>query len=198
LTPTAGAPEDLPPSNVLPSISYPRYAWHVIGPETIVVRPSRRGESPLVSSILLEAAEWLRERGDPLWSIPELEPDAISIDVDAGCYLLAFAGEEAVGTARLTRDDPLFWPDAVPGEAAYLHRLAVRRSQAGGSLSRIIVTWASAHARSLGCTYLRLDCDAARRRLRSMYEAMGFIFHSERVVGPYTVARYQKALANSC
>jgi len=63
----------------------------------------RTGESPLVSSILQEAAEWLQQRGDPLWSLPEIEPDAISMDVDAGCYLLAFAGEEAVGTADLLR-----------------------------------------------------------------------------------------------
>jgi GNAT superfamily N-acetyltransferase len=194
----AGAPEGLPPSNVFPSTSYPRYTWLVIGPETIVVRPSRIGESPLVSSILQEAAEWLQQRGDPLWSLPEIEPDAISMDVDAGCYLLAFAGKEAVGTARLTPDDPLCWPDAMPGEAAYLHRLSVRRAQAGGTVSRIIMNWTCAHAQSRGYAYLRLDCEAARPRLRNLYESMGFTFHSERVVGPYTVARYQKALAISC
>ncbi len=170
----------------------------MIAPGTIVVRQARIGESPLVSSILQETAEWLQLRGDPLWSLPEIEPEAICMDVDAGYYLLAFADEGAVGTARLTPDDPLCWPDAILGEAAYLHRHSVRRAQAGGAVSRIIMNWACAHAQSLGYAYLRLDCEAARHRLRNLYESIGFTFHSEQVVGPYTVARYQKALAISC
>jgi GNAT superfamily N-acetyltransferase len=160
-----------------------------------VLRPSRLGESPLVSSILQEAAEWLQQRGDPLWSSSEIEPEAICTDVDAGQYLLAFAIDEAVGTARLTRDDPLCWPDAITGEAAYLHRLSVRRAHAGGTVSRMIIDWACAHAQGLGYAYLRLDCEAARPRLRNLYESVGFTFHSERRVGPYTVARYERALA---
>jgi GNAT superfamily N-acetyltransferase len=155
------------------------------------------GEASLVSSILQEANEWLRRRGHPLWSIAELEPSAISSDVDCGRYLLAFAGMEAVGTVRLTLDDPRFWPDANVGEAVYLHRLAVRRARAGGTVSRMIVDWSSVHAQTLGCAYIRLDCDANRTRLRNLYEEFGFTFQGERTVGSYTVARFQKAVVTS-
>ncbi len=105
----------------------------MIESRVVVIRPACVGEACLVSSILQEAAEWLRQRRDPLWSTADLEPSAICADVDCGRYLLAFAGEKAVGTARLALDDPLFWPDAMVGEAAYLHRLAVCRAQAGGT-----------------------------------------------------------------
>jgi hypothetical protein len=98
------------------------------------VRKARADEAPLVVSILREAAVWLERRGVPLWSEVELEQTAISRDVGAGHYVLAFSGELAVGTARLTLEDAL-------------------------------------------------------------YERFGFEFHSELTVGPYFVARYQKATA---
>lgn len=160
----------------------------------VAVRPAHEGEAALVASVLQEAAEWLRQRGDPLWSASELEPSVISSDVGAGHYLLAFAAQQVVGAARLTLDDPLCWPEGVAGEAAYLHRLAVRRAHAGGTVSRAIINFCCARARALGCSSLRLDCDAGRRRLRSLYEGVGFVFHSERVIGPHTVARYEKRL----
>jgi GNAT superfamily N-acetyltransferase len=160
----------------------------------VVVRRTCAGEAERVSSVLEEAAEWLRLRGDPLWSLADLGPARVRADVDAGCYVLAFLGARAVGTARLTREDPLFWPDAAPGEALYLHRLAVRREQAGGGVSHAILDWVADAARALGRVYLRLDCDAARPRLRRLYEERGFMFHSERVVGAFTVVRLQKDL----
>jgi GNAT superfamily N-acetyltransferase len=166
----------------------------VVTPQEVVVRPTYAGEAPLVSSVLQEAAEWLRQRGDPLWSTDELAPSAICADVDGGRYVLALVSELAIGTARLTTEDPLFWPDAITGEAMYLHRLAVRRAHAGGATSRLIVDFGCAHAKNLGCAYLRLDCDASRASLRSLYEALGFTYQGERTVGSYTVARFQKSV----
>lgn len=160
----------------------------------VVVRRTFAGEAERVSSVLEEAAEWLRLRGDPLWSLADLRPARVRADVDAGCYVLAFLGARAVGTARLTREDPHFWPDAAAGEAIYLHRLAVRRESAGGAVSHAILAWACDDARALGRSYLRLDCDAARPRLRRLYEEHGFVFHSERVVGAFRVVRLQKLL----
>jgi GNAT superfamily N-acetyltransferase len=144
--------------------------------------------------VLGEAAEWLRRRGDPLWDPSEVAAEAIQAEVDSGDYLLAFVADQAAGTARISRDDPLFWPEAAPGEALYLHRLAVRRFYAGGPVSRAIVDWAASTALDQGRALLRLDCEAERTRLRALYESMGFAFHSERVVGPHTAARYQKSL----
>jgi GNAT superfamily N-acetyltransferase len=144
-----------------------------------------------VSDILREAASWLDARGEPLWTDSELLPDRIIDEVADGLYWLAEDGGVALGTVRFQLEDPLFWPDLSSGEAVFVHRLAVRRVAAGGVVSSFLLQWAIERARQLGRPYLRLDCDAARPRLRAFYERFGFRHHSDRQVGPYVVARYE-------
>jgi hypothetical protein len=88
-------------------------------------------------------------------------------------------------------EDPEFWPDAVPGEAAYLHRLAVRRRFAGGRLSSLLLDWSREKTRQLGRKYLRMDTETTRLKLRERYERYGFQYHSERNMGRFSVIRYQ-------
>ena len=148
-------------------------------------------EAKLVSEILSEAAQWLEGRGIPLWSPEQVSLATISPEVQGGLYYLAWVRSTAVGTMRLTDSDPAFWPEAVPGEALYLHRLAVRRAAAGGELSSQLLRWAASYAAVSGARYLRLDCETFRHSLRGVYERFGFQFHSERVVRRAVVARYQ-------
>ncbi|MEY2932511.1 MAG: hypothetical protein RL033_3260 [Pseudomonadota bacterium] len=158
----------------------------------IEMRFARATEAELVSSVLVEAATWLAQRGAPLWPIEQLDAAAIATDVAAGHFALAMVDTEVVGTARFTLDDPECWPDAVPGVAAYVHRVAIRRAWAGRGLAGAVLSWCSKQAQDLGCSYLRLDCDAGRWKLRTLYEGLGFRFHSERSVGHHTVARYER------
>ena len=127
----------------------------------------------------------------PLWRLDELAPSTIAGDVAAGLFFLAERSGEAAGTVRFQLEDPVFWPDARQAEAAYIHRLAVRRSQAGAGLSAVLMKWAAQRTLMLGRRALRLDCDASRPRLRQVYESFGFVHHSDRQVGPYFVARYE-------
>jgi GNAT superfamily N-acetyltransferase len=155
------------------------------------IRAAAVAEAPIVSEILTEAAAWLRGRGAPLWSESEVAPPAIAPDVHSGFFFLGWSGPIAVGTMRLTPSDPVFWPEASPGDALYLHRLAVRRSVAGGQVSFALLRWALGHARSRGAAFLRLDCEASRPALRRIYERFGFSFHSERSIGSLIAARYE-------
>ncbi len=160
-----------------------------------VVRRARAEEAALVSSVLGEADEWLRSRGEELWQTDELAPETLGPEVGAGLYWLGFVEGRAAGVLRLTLEDPLFWPEAVAGEAAYVHRLAVRRAYSGGATSRALLAWAAEEATRHGCSYLRLDCVASRPKLRAIYERFGFRYHSDHVVGPYHVARYELVLS---
>ncbi|EPD4280631.1 GNAT family N-acetyltransferase [Escherichia coli] len=51
----------------------------------------------------------------------------------------------------MSAEDPEFWPDALKGEAAYLHKLAVRRTHAGRGVSSALIEACRHAARTQGC-----------------------------------------------
>jgi GNAT superfamily N-acetyltransferase len=157
----------------------------------VTIRQAIPEDAPTIADILNEAAKWLDRSGMPLWRLDELALAAIASDVAAGLFFLAEDSGEAAGTVRFQLEDTVFWPDAPQAEAAYIHRLAVRRRYAGTGLSAVLMKWAAQRALMLGRRVLRLDCDSSRPRLRHVYESFGFVHHSDRQVGPYFVSRYE-------
>lgn len=158
---------------------------------TIEVRQAAATDIDTVSSILLEAATWLEEREMPMWKAHESLPERIAQDVREGLFFLGEYASEPAGTIKFQIADVEFWPDVPENESAFIHRLAVRRRFAGGAVSTALLSWALERTASLGRRYLRLDCEASRRKLRDIYERFGFQHHSDRDVGPYFVSRYQ-------
>ena len=153
--------------------------------------PEDRAE---VSSVLAEAARWLEQRGTPMWRQDELTVERIASDIAAGHFYVAEDASNIVGTIKFQLQDTCFWSDTPADEAAFVHRLAVRRSYSGGQLSALLLHWAAEQATALGRQYLRLDCEASRPRLRAVYERFGFRHHSDCQVGPYYVSRYELVL----
>ena len=160
-----------------------------------VVRPATEKDIVDIAAILSEAARWLEEAGMRQWRGDELSEARIAADVAGGLFFLAGCDGRAAGTIKFQLEDPLFWPDLPQGEAAYIHRLAVRRCFAGQSVSTVLMQWAVERARNLGRHYVRLDCEASRPKLRAVYERFGFRHHSDRQVGPYFVSRYEYSVS---
>ncbi len=154
------------------------------------IRQAQPQDNDTVVSILREAARWLEERGQAIWRDDELGQEQIAGEVEAGLFYLAECDGEAAGTIRYQLEDQLFWPEIDQGNSAFVHRLAVRRSFAGGEVSSALLLWAIARTHELGRRYLRLDCEAFRSKVRAIYERIGFSFHSYKRIGPYYVARY--------
>ncbi len=144
-----------------------------------------------MADILAEADAWVAALGTPMWELGEVDAGRIAAEVATGLFAIAWHQDEAAGTVKFQLDDPEFWPDRPGDNAAYIHRLGVRRKFAGGRVSTALMTWAVTRARALGKDVLRLDCDADRLSLRAVYERFGFQYHSDRQVGPYYVARYE-------
>ena len=126
-----------------------------------------------------------------LWGEDEVSPQVLRPDIQSGLFYIAFCNDAAAGVVKFQTEDFLFWSDIAHQDSAFIHRLAVRRSFAGESISTTLMRWAVEHSRKLGKRYLRLDCAADRPRLRSVYERFGFRHHSDRQVGSYFVARYE-------
>jgi GNAT superfamily N-acetyltransferase len=165
-----------------------------VGAHEIRIRQAFARDTGDVSNVLSEAAQWLEERGMPMWREDELTAERITRDVAEGHFFVAECAGKMAGTIKFQLNDELFWSDAPAGEAAFVHRLAVRRTYSGGQLSTQLLQWAVERATALGRQYLRLDCEASRLRLRAIYERFGFQHHSDRQVGPYFVSRYELPL----
>lgn len=159
--------------------------------KNIIIRQAGIADLHFVSEILIEAASWLEKRGMPLWNIRDLSEESLREDVASGSYVLAEADGMMVGTLKFTMADPIVWPDVHDGNSTFVHRVAVRRNYSGGTVSTALLNWAVDYTRALGRSYLRLDCEISRNKLRNIYEQYGFHYHSDKHIGPYHVARYQ-------
>jgi GNAT superfamily N-acetyltransferase len=148
-------------------------------------------DAGLASSIMLEAALWLKEQGQTLWFPEELTPEKLMDHIHAGELYLVMMQSRPVGTVIFQLHDKTYWPDMPEGDAAYIHKIILRRSVAGAGLGAQILAWAKEKARSAGMAYLRLDTEAARAKLCALYESAGFTRHSFRQVGRHYVIRYE-------
>ena len=158
----------------------------------IVVRQATADDTHALVDILTEALQWVeRLDGTIMWVEGELEEGLVRAEAEAGMFVVAEAEGRIIGAVRFQLEDQLFWPDIDGSDSAFVHRLAVRRSHAGQGVSTALLQWAVDRARTLGKRYLRLDCDADRPRLRTLYERFGFRLHSYRQVGAYFVSRYE-------
>src|SRR5258705_11986011 len=158
----------------------------------LVIRQAGGDDSRALVETLREAADWVTQLdGTTMWVEGELEEPRVRAEAKAGLFVVAEVGGQVVGAIRFQLEDQLFWPDLDGRDSGFVHRLAVRRANAGHGISMALLQWTVERARSLGRRYLRLDCDADRPRLRALYERFGFRFHSYRQVGAYYVSRYE-------
>jgi GNAT superfamily N-acetyltransferase len=148
----------------------------------------------MIHRLLVEAAEWVDALGVVMWEDGELAFDAVVRDVEAGQFQLAIVDGRPAGAIRFQTEDRLFWPDIAQETSAFVHRLVVDRAFKGQGVSSALLHWAAGHARALGKSWLRLDCDNNRPKLKALYEREGFRLHSHQRVGPYYVARYELPL----
>jgi GNAT superfamily N-acetyltransferase len=160
----------------------------------IDIKQAGLGELEDVTEILQEASEWAEAHHGVLWEQSELAPATVRADIDRGEFFIARIDGVAVATLRYQLIDVEFWPESPRGEAAYVHRLAVRRRYAGRGIAAVLLDWAAERARGQGLQRLRLDADLSRPKLRALYERCGFREHSEAQVGPYRVMRFERSL----
>jgi GNAT superfamily N-acetyltransferase len=161
------------------------------------LRVTRADEAtlPTVSSILSEATAWLREHtGHPMWEAHEVTVAGLLEEYRPEDVHLAWDGGEAVATFILMPRDEVFWPEVPRGEAAFLHKLAVRRAWAGREVPARIVAWAKDEALARGARFIRLDCDAERPKLCEIYEGLGFTCVRRGIVRTFATCFYEMPL----
>jgi GNAT superfamily N-acetyltransferase len=156
------------------------------------------GEALAVAQVLQEAARWITTWRSQLWD-PELLGESFTAPFIArGEMLSARTDGQIAAVMILQPEDPLFWPDRVPGEAAYVHKLAVRRAYAGMGVPAALIDHAEGLARAQDRHLLRLDCHPD---LAGFYGKLGFLRVDEIDVnhpeaGAIRVARMERRIAD--
>ena len=148
---------------------------------------------PETDALIREAAEWLTAKGEPLWGLNETSYDELVRVAKAGELVTGRLSGGLAACMYLHNEDALFWPQSLPGEAFYVHRLAVARKFAGHGHARAMLDWAAREVRRCGRRFLRLDCEP-REKLLALYRSAGFARIDEGTiqVGEHFVVRHEK------
>lgn len=149
------------------------------------------GDDGAASGVLITAALYLKERGEPLWPESSLTSERLARHYPQGGWRVAWRGNVAVACLCLLDTDPLFWPEDGPGEALYLHKLAVHPEARGQGLSALMLRAAVRETRERGRPRLKLDTATARPKVRAIYENFGFQSVGQRTVKGFDVTLYQ-------
>ena len=118
-----------------------------------------------------DAARWLLDRGIDQW-----QPGEIPYSWGRGDEYFVFvlwSGENRAGSVTILWDDPVIW-GAQPIRAGYVHNLIVARPFGGQGLGVVLLQWAEQYITESGRSLARLDCGAQNRKLRDLYESVGY------------------------
>jgi GNAT superfamily N-acetyltransferase len=124
-------------------------------------------------AILREAAAWAAASGIAVWEPAELREAEFEAAAAAGELILGFEGASPAATMLLQSADAVYWPEAEPGSALYVHKVAVRRASAGRGWLPRLIEFAAQEAHQRAIPFLRLDT-VHRPKMQAMYEDLGF------------------------
>ncbi len=155
------------------------------------VRRAQQEDALTVAGLLDEATVWVNDLGFSQWPLP-FPRDQLAAAIDRGeVYVVESEEGEGVATVSMLPDDPEYWGDQPP-DAFYVHKLAVRRDQAGRGIGAAIVEWANAEAAEAGREFLRLDCLADNPGIRDYYEDLGFEHRGDLVLDGRKMSLYER------
>lgn len=129
------------------------------------------GDKQEALEIIKEAAIWLEKKKERLWFPSDIDKEKISNDKDE--FIVLWEKDISVAAMILNDDDNGLWGDRK--KALYLHKLAVKRAFAGQGYSRKMIEYAIDYCEKKEISFLRLECDAKRKKLCKLYEKSGFI-----------------------
>lgn len=130
---------------------------------------------PEAISVMREVALWGRRKGYRVWPEEWLTPEELlTEDVLPENFCLGTVEGETACAFLLQWKDSEYWPDAPAFEAAYLHKLCVRRAFAGMGMTRLVVDAVRAKCREREIRYIRLDTALDEQAVRKIYLKTGF------------------------
>ena len=160
---------------------------------TLLIARGSMDDVPETDALIRATADWLIQKGEPLWGPNETSLDELVQVTRAGELIVGRVAGELATCMYLHDEDRVFWPQVAPGEAFYIHRLAVARTFAGRGYAHAMLEWAASEARAKGRPFLRLDCEP-RAKLLALYASAGYsrVDSAPIQVGEHFVVRHER------
>lgn len=133
------------------------------------------GDVETAINIMKDVTKWGRSVGLDVWRDEQITREKLLAGIDEGDFYIGKVSSDAACCMILQWNDTLFWPKAKEHEAGYIHKLCVRREYSGIGLSRKMVEFSIEECRKRNIGYLRLDTGWNKKKLRSLYESLGFV-----------------------
>jgi predicted N-acetyltransferase YhbS len=127
-----------------------------------------------VAAILAAASAWSKSKSSFEWHAQDISIELLTAHTEKGEMFGWIENSKILGCMLLVDVDKVHWPEDRPGDALYIHKLAVKRSHAGIGIGETLVAFACCEAKSRGIHMLRLDT-VPETRLPAYYERQGFI-----------------------
>jgi ribosomal protein S18 acetylase RimI-like enzyme len=131
-----------------------------------------QGNKKEAVKIMQEAALWLIASSKKMWSVEEVSYD--NLQYPNNDFVVLWKGNISVASMILTFEDDYIWTEAKSKTSGIIHKLSVKRDFAGMGYSEKLIEYAKKKCSDSNLQYLRLDCDANRKKLCAFYERNGF------------------------
>ena len=133
------------------------------------------GQPDRAIAIMREVAAWGRERGFRVWLNEWLTREKLLTEEaqPENFYVGSVDGQDTCAFI-LQWSDREYWPDALKYEAAYLHKLCVRRVFAHTGMIGRVVDAIRQECAPRGVRFLRLDTGTNEPVVRDIYLKAGF------------------------
>ena len=158
----------------------------------IEIRQASEEDIPIIEDILLDAFTWLDNTGKKMWTKERISWESLSEWLAVNEFYIAYIDGKPVGCMALMDYDPNTWENIQKGESLFIHRLAVKRIDAGHGVSKALIDYAKTQAIQRGINAVRLDCWENRAKLRAIYEREGFVCVGETILFDYYHAALYK------
>lgn len=125
--------------------------------------------------IMREVSLWGQAKGLRVWPLDWLTPEELlTPDAPPESFCVGCLDGKAAGCMILQWQDREWWPDAPYGQAAYIHKLCVRRPFAGMGIPERFLDYTREVCLRQGIPFIRLDTGLQEQKVRDIYLKLGF------------------------